>query len=182
MKNLLKRLSPLFALVMAIALCFPLVGCGNSIPSKEESTYELVLAASYKFKNPSSVRVVSGKVYYYEITDDAKERNEYTDLELERGYYISGNLRLSATNGFGATTTGYYSVSYDRDSGTIKVEDIEDEIEQWTDLMGKATNSIDVASYKFLLQGAQKDYEECTLTNDFDIDKVNALLEKKWNP
>lgn len=140
---------------------------GEKLDEREQAIYQLVLDASYKFKNPSSVRVVSGKVYFYEIKEEYKENTTYSDLELERGYYIRGYLRLSATNGWGATTSGYYDIGYDK-KGKLEMEDIEESMKLWKD---------DV----FLYSTYKKYYEECQMLNDFDIDKVNSLLDKKWS-
>lgn len=178
MKNFIKKIAIALTLVISFALCFAFVGCGDKMPSKEDATYELVLDAAYKFKNPSSVRLISGKVYYYEITDELKEEHEYSEFLLSRGYYISAHLRLSATNGYGATTTGYYSISYD-DDGKIKLENIEDSIKEYTDGMDKYPSLTTV--YKVLLQIAVENYEECEIRNDFDIDKVNKRLDEKWS-
>lgn len=63
MKNLFRKLAITLSLVMTFALCFAFVGCGkNEEDMKTERIYELVLDVAYKFKNPSSVRIISGKV------------------------------------------------------------------------------------------------------------------------
>lgn len=145
---------------------------------KNQRIYEFVLDASYKFKNPSSVRAVSGKIYYYEIKEEYKENTKYSELELKRGYYISGNLRLSATNGWGATTTGYYHIRYD-DNGKIEVENLNDTLKEYMDAIDKYPSLSSI--YTALLQVAVDEYEECEIFDSFDIDKVNAMLDKKWN-
>ena len=69
--------------------------------------YNLITEVSYEFKNPSSVRIVSGKVFYSE--EDAE---------------WCGWFALSATNSYGATTVGYYFVGYL--DGEIFALDLED--------------------------------------------------------
>lgn len=121
---------------MAFALCFAFVGCGdkNEFTDREQAIYQLVLDASYKFKNPSAVRIVSGKAEYIPITDENRNEKEYSELELERGYFISANLRLSSTNGYGATTTDYWHIIYNRE-GKIGVDDINKTMKDFMNLM-----------------------------------------------
>lgn len=181
MKNFLKKLSPFFVLILAATVCITLAGCGNNgLSDREQAIYQLVLDASYKFKNPSSVRVVSGKATYTEITDENINDMEYSDLEIERRYFITANLRISATNGYGATTTEYYHIIYDR-QGKIATDNLDDTLKDLMDAAEKA----DSLTKPYLLQSLQAAvdwYDECELLDDFDIDKINAALEKKWNP
>lgn len=67
----------------------------DSLSGTDLATYELVLDVSYQFKNPSSVRVLSGRMFY-----------------SDEHMHWSGWLALSAKNSYGARTTGYYFVSY----------------------------------------------------------------------
>ena len=66
----------------------------EQLSEKERAVYEAILSISYQFKNPSSVRVVSGGGIV--TTGDGAG---------------SGFYRLSATNSFGATTTDYYVIA-----------------------------------------------------------------------
>lgn len=76
------------ALLLAVAvLALLLAGCGSSMSDADKCAYDLILDAAYSFKNPSSVRLVSGQAI----------------PEVQQAL-----VRLSATNGFGAETTGYY--------------------------------------------------------------------------
>lgn len=143
MKNFWKKIAITLTLVMTFALCFAFAGCGDK-NSKEQKCYELMIDVSYEFKNPSSVRILSGTVNYYPDTSPD---------------YLSAYLRLSATNGYGATTSGYYFCGYS-DDGSLFVYDLE---EYGTD------NPMYSSSMS-----------KCKVLDDFDIDKVNKMLDKKW--
>ncbi len=71
------------------------------------AAYELITEVSYMFKNPSSVRLISGTVSY-----DEKDE-EY-----------SGWFAIIEENEFGATTVGHYRVGYHSD-GKIFALDLE---------------------------------------------------------
>ncbi len=177
----MKKIAIALILVMTLTLCLAFVGCGdkNSLTDREQAIYQLVLDASYKFKNPSAVRVVSGKAKYEKITDENSNNKEYSTLELERGYFISAELRLSSTNGYGATTTDYWHIIYDRD-GKISVDNINDIMKDFMNLM-EQTPALKPTLLPSL-QAAANWYDECEIIDDFNIDKINAELEKKWNP
>ena len=151
MKNLIKKLTIAIFLAITLVVSFTVVGCRNKkteeneLTVKELKAYELVLKCSYKFKNPSSVRIISGMLYYNPTTSPD---------------YLSASLRLSATNGFGATTSGYYFCGYN-DDGSLFFYDIED----YKDVL--------YSSYLMLLKDAGT-------INDFNIDKVNKKLAEKW--
>lgn len=182
MKNFWKKIAITLTLVMTFALCFAFTGCTDKEQQNEEDTkieriYELILDVAYKFKNPSSVRIISGKVNYG-TTDTDNPPYEFRNFELEKGYYINANLRLSATNGFGATTTDYYHIIYDS-NGKLSIENLNDSMKDTMDMMDE---------YPYLkstllpvLQTLVDWYEECELRDNFNIDKVNGLLDKKWN-
>ena len=59
----------------------------------DKVAFDLIMHYAYSFKNPSSIRLVSG-----------------TANDWESGIFAF--LCISATNGFGATTNGYYYMSY----------------------------------------------------------------------
>lgn len=82
-----------FILVVGIllAIILPVVISSNKLGKKEQACYEIMLTESYQFKNPKSVRIISGTVSYFENNDTT--------------YCF---LRLSAENGFGATVTDNY--------------------------------------------------------------------------
>ncbi len=101
------------------------------------AAYELITEVSYEFKNPSSLRLISGTVHYDE------EDKEY-----------SGWFAISATNGFGATTVGYYFVSYL--DGEIYALDLEEY---------GTSSSISYAKER----------------DELDVDKINKEIEKYWN-
>ncbi|MBQ9806282.1 MAG: hypothetical protein IJW49_07240 [Clostridia bacterium] len=117
-----------------------------TLPEREQKCYELMLDVCPEFKNPSSVRIVSGTFNYYPDVDSD---------------YCSAYLRLSATNGFGATTTGYYFVGYGMDGGELFIFDLED--------FGQ--------DYEYF----DSSIEQCKKTNDFDIERVNRELDQYWN-
>ncbi len=132
--------------ILSIVLCVVCLlgtisfgGC-NNLSKEEEKLYKLILDVSYEFKNPQSVKVVSGTCNYYPDVDEN---------------YISAYLRLSAKNGFGAETSGYYFCGYN-DNGKAFLFDLE-----------VYDNS----------DGIQK----CTEREDFDIKKINDALDNYWN-
>lgn len=129
-------------IILIICLCFGLIGCDKK-NSKEEICYEIIIEASYQFKNPSSVRVISGT-----LSTSLSEMDFYTAY-----------LCISATNGYGATITGYYQCTYLKSDNIVLLDEIDDET--------------DPNYYSKLLQ--------CKSRDDFDIDKVNKKLDKKWN-
>ena len=182
MKNFIKKIAILLMLVMTLSLCCAFVGCGDNERTSEEDIknqriYEFVLDVAYKFKNPSSVRVVSGKVNY-DTTDTDTPPYDFRDFEIEKGYYINGNLRLSATNGFGATTTDYYHIIYDKD-GKLSVENINESMKDTMDMIDAYPSM--KPDLLFVLQTLVDWYDECELRDNFDIDKVNKRLDNKWN-
>lgn len=123
--------------VLAIVLLWNTVRLSNSnLSGDDRVAYDLISEVSYEFKNPSSVRLVSGEVLYDE-----------EDCEW------CGWFTLSATNGFGATTTGYYFVGYL--DGEIFALDLEEH---------GSSSSIRYAK----TQGA------------LDVEKINKALDKKW--
>ena len=129
-------------IVYVLVIIFVSVGIKVATTKTSELTgdnlaaYNLVSEVSYEFKNPSSVRLVSGTVFYDE------EESEWC-----------GWFALSATNGFGARTVGYYFVSYL--DGDVFALDLED-------------NGTD-ASIKY-----------AKTKDELDIEKINNALDKKW--
>ena len=112
------------------------VGKANKLTGNDLVAYNLISEVSYEFKNPSSVRLVSGEVFY----DD------------EDGEWC-GWFGLSATNGYGARTVGYYFVGYL--DGEIFALDLEDD---------DFDTSMKYAKTK----------------DQLNVEKINNALEKKW--
>lgn len=81
-------------------------GC-NNFSQREEKLYNLILDVSYEFKNPKSVRIISGTCEYFPDIDDS----------------IYAFLRISAKNGFNAETDGYYFCWYN-DEGKVCCADL----------------------------------------------------------
>ena len=144
LKHLLvqKKLNP-YLIIIAYILIIALIIFSMSIDVEnvgmtddEVAAYELIKEGAYDFKNPSSVRLVSGSVFY----DEAD--GEY-----------SGWFALSATNGYGATTVGYYFIGYL--DGEIFVLDLEEH---------GNSSSISLAKTR----------------DELDVDKINKKLEKAW--
>lgn len=109
---------------------------GNGKERVSEDTraaYDLIVDGSYDFKDPTSVRVYSGTVYY------DKELDEY-----------SGWFYLSATNGFGARSGGYYFIGYlDGEPFALELDD---------------DSSIRLAKTE----------------GELDVDWINEQLDEKW--
>ena len=72
----------------------------NILYGDEKVAYELILKASYDFKSPRSVRLISGT------------------LSVDKKSIFA---RLSAINGFGAAGTGYYYIN--KSLGVMKIKD-----------------------------------------------------------
>ncbi len=91
-----RKISTKVKVLIAIVLVAVIVAVGYFIISQnvlfgdDKVAYELILDAAHNFKNPSSVRLVSGTV----------------GVDKDCLFAV-----LSATNGFGARTTGYYYVT-----------------------------------------------------------------------
>ena len=123
--------------ILAIVLGIKVASLGNNNLSGDDlAAYELIVEASYEFKNPSSVRLVSGTVFYDE------EDHEY-----------SGWFALSATNGYGGRTVGYYFVGYL--DGEIFALDLEED-------------------------GTSTSIRYAKTRDELDVDKINKALDKKW--
>ncbi len=147
-----KRLPKLILWVLLISLVVAIVAVVArdpfhfyTLPEKEQKCYELMLDVSREFKNPSSVRIISGEFNFYPNTDPD---------------YCSACLKLSASNGYGAITSGYYFVGYE-DNGNLFIYDLE-----YYGEYDEYINSL---------------IEECYETNSFDVKKVNSALAKYWN-
>ena len=88
-----KKTKIVAVIVAAAAVLMIVIGAvyfkNNTLTGDDKVAYELVYQAATNFKNPSSVRLVSGT------------------LGVEKDCLFCG---ISATNGFGARTSGYYFV------------------------------------------------------------------------
>jgi hypothetical protein len=84
-------------LVLIIIAALGFVIWQNTLTGDDKTAYDLMVKAAENFKNPSSVRLVSGRV-----VDDTMFAN------------------ISATNGYGARGTGCYFIS---DNGYVLEED-----------------------------------------------------------
>lgn len=122
----------------------------NVLFGMDKCAYKLLLEASYEFKNPSSLRIVSGSF------DETLYSNGVEWLYA----------RTSATNGFGAPVSGYYMIWYDSD-GEFHLDDIEDQMELFSKL------GIEDELSKLEL-------EYCVVTDQLNINKINKMLEKRW--
>lgn len=110
---------------------------GNGKERVSEDTraaYDLILEGSYEFKNPSSVRVYSGHVFY------DKEEDEYC-----------GWFYLSATNGFGARTSGYYFIGH-----------------------------LDGVVFALELEDDDSSVRKAQTEGELDVDWINEQLDEKW--
>lgn len=140
----------IFFIIVIVVGILNFYACGEEeLKGRELAAYNLILEASYEFKDPSSVRVISGQ-----LTGDI-ERDQET---LDAGFFV-----ISAKNTYGARTTERYLVShYD---GELLVE-------KYSDL---------AEIIKLLTKTTEVEFnEKCDKKDDFNIDKVNAALNKKW--
>lgn len=123
------------AIILAIILSSS-INTKYGLDGDDLAAYELIAEVSYEFKNPSSVRLVSGSVFYNE----------------EYGEYC-GWFALSATNGYGATTVGYYFVDHlDGEIFALDLEEYGDDV------------SIVYAKTR----------------DELDVNAINKALDKKW--
>ena len=164
-------ISKLSALILSVFnlffCCFGLIGCDQKEARREQRIYEMVLAASAYFQRPETVRVVSGTVIYTELDEDDQEKDSYTPFEKERGYAIFGHLCLSGVNQQGVSGSVSYTLDYDEDGG-IEMRDLKTLVEKYEDE--------DALLYYTYLNYVQ----ESLITDDFNIEKVNQLLDEYW--
>ncbi len=107
----MKKILCVLLAILLIPTALAFVGCGNQsaydkLGEKEKRVFDVVLEFSYDFKNPSSVKVVSG---------DFEEEVNFTAC-----------FRIQAQNGFGSTTSGYYMIIGNK-SGIDSYIDLEDD-------------------------------------------------------
>lgn len=115
----LKR-SLLFAMLAVFAcILMGFNGCSaqSKLDKREKALFTLLVEAANQFRDPSSVRILSGEITYSERVEDILSPSEF---QLEVGYYVAAHLRLSAKNGFGFNTTSNYFVAYD-DYGNAEI-------------------------------------------------------------
>lgn len=134
-KKLLSGLCIIAGLLIIFGVCF-FSPSKNKLTGYDLAAYELISEVSYEFKNPSSVRILSGYVWYDE---DDKE--------------YSGWFALSATNSWGARTTGYYFVGH---------------------LDGKIY-ALDLEEY-----GSSYSISNAKTRDQLDVDSINKALNEKW--
>ena len=82
-------------LLIIVILVSGFFAYSNILWGEDKIAYDLVVEHIYSFKNPSSVKVISGDV---------------TELDAGTKHAF---LRLSATNGYGGTVAGYYYLAED---------------------------------------------------------------------
>ena len=128
-------------LVLIIVAAVAIYAYNTVLWGNDKIAFDLVKQYAYSFKNPSSVRVVSG------TAGESKTDNS-----------IYAFLRISATNGFGATTTGYYYFGSDHMS----------DLEADDEFLQSAGIDVD-NSYM---------YELCDRQNVLNVDKINHALAK----
>lgn len=80
----------IFAIVGVLVIAGIIFAYNNILFGDDKIAYDIVVNASSQFKDPSSVRLVSGT------------------LSLDKDYLFCG---ISAKNGFGARSTSYYSIT-----------------------------------------------------------------------
>lgn len=124
-----------YVLVIALIISSIYIDVENAGMTEEDiAAYELIEEGAYSFKNPSSVRLVSGKVYY--------------DEEIDK---YCGWFGLSATNGYGARSVGYYFIGYL--DGEFFILDLEE-------------------------NGAESSIYYAKTRGELNVEKINKKLEK----
>ncbi|MEG0322629.1 MAG: hypothetical protein RR619_01435 [Raoultibacter sp.] len=108
--------------VAVLVLALALVGCGGGMDAKSEKAYDLIAVASEGFKDPSSVRVVSGDFY---PNDKGEE---------------SLCVVLAATNSYGAHMNDPYQI--DKDGSALCLTKYADALEKWI-LIAKTKDVLD---------------------------------------
>jgi hypothetical protein len=76
--------------IVLIAILTPII-VSNTLSGNDKIVYDLILEASHDFKDPSSVRIISGSL----------------SVDKDGGWFI-----LSAKNSYGARDTGNYFIGY----------------------------------------------------------------------
>lgn len=113
------------AVVLLLGIGLPLIlNSNDKLAGKDLEVYNLILEASYTFKDPSSVRIISGS-----ITQDG-----------EGGFFV-----LSAKNSWGARTTGRYGIARTDDGEVFAMleEDSGMTFDEWTGINKKDEFDID---------------------------------------
>ncbi len=119
----------------------------NILWEEDRIAYNLVVTHANSFKAPSSIRVISGVAGKGDKTDDF---DEYAFL------------KISAMNGFGGATIGYYSICEDN------LGDLEDDKEFWNDI------GVDLdKNYDSLM-------ELCRTEGRLNVKKINKALQRKF--
>lgn len=129
-KNLI--ISALVIIFVVVIVAVPLYirfGVNNKNESELSGNnlqaYNLISEASYEFKDPISVRLVAGSVYY----------------NSEKLHW-SGWFTISAGNGYGASTVGYYYVSYL--NGELFTLDLEEDGDAYSLLLAKERDKLNI--------------------------------------
>ncbi len=159
----MKKLLCILLAILLIPTTLAFVGCDKESESAyeklgetEKKVYTLTLNFSYSFKNPSSVKIISGHFY-----------NSAEYFGEESGYYELC-FRLQAQNGFEATNTHRYYLMGNIE--TLKnnfIIDLED-------------GSFVGEDYK-LGEERLLEYQLKSLkTDDFDYSAVNNALKEYW--
>lgn len=137
--------------IVAIGIAL-LSGCSAELKlnKEEKALFTLLTETIITFKNPQSVRIISGTLTYEDLSDE--ETSLTVDYEdYQRGYYIAAFLRISANNSFGASISDNYLFCYSEGEPTCL-----------------SMREGDIG----------EDY--CYKTDDFDYAAVNAALEEYW--
>lgn len=170
----MKKFGKLFILLISILLCCTVlfVGCEQKEESitetftpQEEVIYEILIEKSYDFKDPTSVRIISGTLIYSNPENGA-------DLGETKGSYLRyslGLFRIMATNSFGVKITESFMVKVELGEVTtfLGMESYLDEIE---DLLSPF--------YLKLFLAAIDDAKE--VDPDINYEAINIALAQYW--
>jgi RNA polymerase subunit RPABC4/transcription elongation factor Spt4 len=137
--------------MFSILIILVIVGCSffaykNVLWGDDKIAYDLVIMYANTFKDPPSIRIRGG----------VAGQNEDGNL----GKYAF--LKISARNGFGGASIGYYHINEE------DISDLEDEREFWAEIGPDLENSV---------------YNMMTLCEEQDrlnLDKINNALQRKF--
>lgn len=144
-------------IIVTIILILVFLFCGffyynNALWGNDKIAYDLVLLYAHNFKDPTSVRVVSGRA------GAGSEENDFENYAF---------LRISAKNGFGGVTTGYYSLNEHR------ISDLEEDKEFWKEMGSKYS----------IFGGLDNHYDSmiklCEDQTKLNVKKINKALQRK---
>lgn len=116
-KKITSQKKIVFIVVVIAVIIFGVIANQNVLYGEDKAAYDLLVKYSSNFENPSSVRLCSGTYVCVKLEDGTK-----TEMLT---------CKISATNGFGGTTTKYYNIV--STLGIVPMDDVSESRELYDD-------------------------------------------------